>query len=310
MKRNLLFCFIFSLTLIAAPVSGQSFLERMAQKAAKKAEEKAQKEAENKAEEQIEKALESGEEDEENQKQGNSLSKLMGQMGMGGEPVPIKDAYQFASSITMNLKSYDKNGKLESDGDIVTYMNPGSQSFAYEFISGEIDGVSNANQKGLIIMDMENKASIILSDDDGSKSGIVYGMGNMMNMEDLNDEAETEEMPDHPAMHPNLKKTGKTKTIQGYKCEEYAYKDEQTESSFWVTKDIDWNSKEMMTNVFKSSMYASGMPWGFMMESESMDKESGQKTIYQVTDINKDASTSFRMSDYQITNLGNVKVPN
>jgi len=317
-------------TLMSVPVEGQTFLEKMAKKAAEKAEKKAEQKAEEKAEEkideQIDKGLNAAEEsmqdqnDQDAHKKGTEadqqkrLSDLMSKMGMSSEPVDVEEAYTFQSSITMNVKNYEKDGTLQSDGDIISFVTPGEETFAYEFVEGEMHA-SNRDQKGVFIMDFKNEATIILSDDKGKKTGIIYGMKGFMDQAQMDEDEDAEAWedettpPDSPLGDPNVKKTGRSKSILGYKCEEYRYEDENDITHFWITKEYKWDSKDFMSNVFKTSLYSRGMPWGFLMESEALDKESGEKSMYTVKDIDKNANKTFRLSDYQLTNLGSMNIP-
>ncbi|MBS2097252.1 hypothetical protein [Carboxylicivirga linearis] len=295
-------------------VQSQSFLEKMAKKAAEKAEKKAEQKTEEEMDKKLDQLFEEAFEDDESQSESDVdmsakwAEKLAG-MGYAGEPVDIDDSYSFSSSITMHIESIDKDGTTSSNGDIKIYTNTDDQTFAYEFISNETE--SNPDQqKGLIIMDMKNQASIILNDDE--KSGIIYGVDGLVDgsMYDESDEEEEDEMPeDMNNLDPRLTKTGNTKTILGYKCDEYKYKDEESEGLVYITQDVDWKSEDFMTTIFKSSMYSNGVFNGFMMASEHVNLNDGEKSTYEVTDINKNDKSAFVMSDYQLTNIGSFKIP-
>lgn len=313
---------VFCLSLVIAsfvvmPAHGQSFLEKMAEKAAKKAEAAAEKKAEEEAEKKLDEAFEKAEKSMEGEKKSEltqsesfDLNALMKKAGVSSEPATFEDSYTFQSSITMNLKTYAKDGKVKSDGVMKIYANAGEKSFAYEFVSGEVEAKAK-NEKGIIIMDFKNEASIILSDDNGKKTGIVYGGNGFMDASSWEDEEGDDVLEEGSVeeYNPNLTKTGRTKTILGYKCEEYRYEDETSVANSWITKDVDWNSKDFMTTMFRSSMYSNGVWGGFLMESESVDKTDGEKNTYTVVDINKSKNTTFPMSSYEITNVGTIQMP-
>lgn len=314
MRKIVFIVVVIMAALMSQNVSSQSFLEKMAKKAAKKAEKVAEKKAEEKAEEEVDDELEkifeeeskANEEDKsaDYQKKMSEWAERMASMGYAGEPVPIEDAYAFTSSMTMKISTYDRDEKLTSDGVIKIYTKPGEKTFAYEFVSGNLQG-RDEMEKGIIIMDMENEATIILN---GENNGLVYGTKGLMG-EDLFED-EDEPMPeDIEYAHPNLAKTGRTKIILGYSCEEYKYKNEESEGFAWITKDINWKSDAFMSTVLQSSMSSGGAVRGFLMASENVDLSEGEKTTYEVTEINKNDKSSFSMSDYQLTNLGVFKVP-
>lgn len=149
-----------------------------------------------------------------------------------------------------------------------------------------------------------------LSEEKGEKTGIVYGMGaSFFSIGETYEEETLEETPEAYLANPNVKKTGRTKTIAGLKCEEYKYNDEESESEIWITQDLKMNTQDFFSTLFKSNLYARGVPWGYMMEATTIDKESGEKSVMQVTPVDSNSNTRFNLSDYQITNLGSFTMP-
>ena len=129
--------------------------------------------------------------------------------------------------------------------------------------------------QGMFIIDSENGAAIILNDEKGEKTGIVYGMGALFSSlgQTINEEEIPETQEEYLA-NPNVKKTGRTKTIAGYKCEEYKYEDETSSSEVWITKDVKMNAQDFFSNLFKVNLYAASR--GDMMETTTVDKNSGK----------------------------------
>ncbi len=335
MYKKFLFILAISIAAVSIPATSQSFLEKMAKHAKQKAEKEAENRAEKKANEKIDKEIDKAydnlekqfeKEQKEEVKQSNKskksgsssqqdinkdLNSFMSKMGVSTTPVPIEDSYSFNSSVTMNFKSYSNDGKLENDGNMVSYFVSGQNTIAYEFVDGNIK-TSQKNKTGTFILDYKNKATIILTNEDGQKTGMAYGLGDMVDDDDWN-----EAMKDDPnfkkeeaeALNPYVKKTGRTKSILGYSCEEYKYDDDEVSSTFWITDEVTWNNKSVISNVFSASIYSYGTPNGFLMESVSVDKRTGEKSTYTITDINKSANKTFDVSQYQITNIGSMNIP-
>ncbi|MCG6188378.1 DUF4412 domain-containing protein [Maribellus maritimus] len=315
--------FFFSV-LVFQPVHGQNILKRLKQKAQEKIEEKVEERAEEKMDEKIDESLDKIEDSMEKNdsetagseessadrsaKMQNRMQGLLKGMGMSGEPVPVADNYNFDYKIQMHIESYDKKGKQESTGEFITHLNPKTKSMAYEFVSGDMakDG------QGMFIIDAENDAMIILNDEKGEKTGIVYGIGSFFQTigETYIDE-ELEDTPDNYLANPNVKKTGKTKNIAGYKCEEYVYTDEEnkTKSNIWITKDLKMNTQDFFSTLFKTNLYSHGMGWGYMMEATTENLENNEKTTMQVTEVDNNSNVSFSLGNYQITNLGSFTMP-
>ena len=288
--KNILIISIFSFFLVQ-PSQAQSFLKKLSDRAMKKANSETQNSKNN-----------------EHKKSGFNLQGLMKDMGIASTPVPIEDNYYFDHLIQMHMESYDRNGKKMSDGDFITHFDPKSKSMAYQVVSGDM-----AKQgKALFIIDTKNKATIMLSEENGEKKGIVYGMEGYFESigEDIDQEEDIDmsETPEAYMANPNVTKTGRTKNIAGYKCEEYIYKDENGKSDIWITKDLKLNSRDFLSTLFKTSMASNGMGWGYVMEATSTDN-SGEKSIMKVTRVDSNSNVSFSLDDYDITNLGTMTVP-
>jgi len=231
------------------------------------------------------------------------------QNGISSEPVKYEDKYVFTSSVSMEFENITKNGKEENKGNMVSFFNQDEKYIAYEFIN--MDENSSKNEKGgIFILDYKNKATIILSADDEG-SGIAYGMDDDLSDEAINNalEGNSSNSESTQGENPLLKKTGKSKTILGYKCEEYKYDDKNIAARLWITKDLKWDNHRLLQKTFSGSIYSNAVPNGFLMESETKDKTTGNKILFRVTEINKNRTTTFNMSDYNITNIGKVSLP-
>jgi len=172
-------------------------------------------------------------------------------------------------------------------------------------------------------MDYANGATIILSDQDGKKTGVVYGIKFFEEgIEDDDDYVgESEEELDY--MNPNYKKTGRTKNIAGYKCEEYVFDTEEEKGSFWVTDKAGWKANDTFSAIFRAGLYSRGVYQGMLMESESTEwvkaviwKNDGQST--KVADFLKKgrkvllegvpSSEGFKSKDGDIKSALNLNV--
>ena len=312
---------LFMVMCISESASAQGFLNKLSKKVQDKIDKKVEKKVDEKVDEEIDKkldeALDSQKDSDEQgmsneEKQQVRLQKLMKGMGMSGEPVPIEDSYSFNYKLQMHVESYDGTGKKESDGEFITYLNTKGKSFAYQFVGGDME----KRGEGTFIMDFDNKAMIILSDEEGKKNGIVYGLDMQGSSDSIFDaqtykDLEDDEVSDNITKSPYVKKTGRSKTIEGYKCDEYQYDnpEDDTKANFWISKDVDIATRDFMGTLLRSATYSHGMPWGFVMESESEDTQTGERNVMKVTDINPKANKKFSMGNYQITNIGSMKIP-
>ena len=149
-----------------------------------------------------------------------------------------------------------------------------------------------------------------MNEEDGKKSGLVYGLGTFFNevKDESYEDLDLSESPESYLANPNVKKTGRTKTIAGYQCEEYEYTDENAVSNIWITKDLKMNSKDFFSLLFKTSLYSHGMGWGYMMEATTINKENGEKSTMTVTRVDDNSNKKVVMGAYEVTNLGTFSV--
>ncbi len=317
-----LFAFLFAFSVVVCPVSGQGLLKKIQQRAAEKIEQRVEQRANEQVDKKIDETLDKVEESIESDKaeeseatessnearQQKRMAGILKGMGMSGDPVPFDDSYSFSHLIQMNVKNYTKSGKVDDEGVVNTLFNPDSKSMAYEVVSGDMA----KKGQGKFIIDSKNGAMIILSEDKGEKTGIVYGISSFfqsIGQTYSNEGLETTDTPETYLANPKVTKTGRSKTIQGYKCDEYTFNDEDTESEMWVTTDLKLHSQDFFNSLFKTSLYSSGMGWGYPMEITSIDKDSGRKSFMQVTKVDENSGTKFSMKEYQITNLGSFTLP-
>ncbi|WP_157363770.1 DUF4412 domain-containing protein [Alkaliflexus imshenetskii] len=295
-------------------------LERAARRASERLEQKAEERIDRKIDEKIDQSLDSIESSMESEAGETSakpaaarenasqrrMENLLGSIGISTTPVALEDKYTFDSYVKMNVKSYDKKGKLKSDGDMVTYVANDGNCLGYEFISGEFEANKTGDKKGVFIMDYKNKATIVLSDDAGKRTGIAYGLGDLNEWASgVDDEYEKDESEDTMVLNPKFTKTGRTKTILGYRCEEYLYEDEEGRANIWITNEYRARTHDAYSTIFNTMVLAHGGT-GMMLESESVDLKSGEKTVMRVTELDANKKTTFNLGQYEITNLGSI----
>jgi hypothetical protein len=307
---------VFICFFIVQGIHAQGLLKGIKNKAQDKIEQRIEQRANEEVDKQIDKQLDKVEEaifqDDENNDSSNvsnrksnsdeRLMSMMKRMGVGGEPVPIADSYNFNNLVQMHIESYDGSGKKISEGEFITHLSSNSKSMAYEFISGDMAEPG----MGMIIVDAENNATIILSEDKGQKTALVTGLGTIFESlaeEDL-EELDLTETPETYLANPNVEKTGRSKNIAGFSCDEYKYTDESQVSNIWITQDIKMNTRDFFSTLFKTSLYTHGMAWGYMMEATTIDNVSGEKSMMTVTQVDKNANRKVIMSEYQVTNIG------
>jgi hypothetical protein len=87
-----------------------------------------------------------------------------------------------------------------------------------------------------MVMDGENKCFIALTDVNGTKMGVISAMPDENTVQ-----TQPDGKPEKNNTPTNFTKTGNTKVIAGYKCDEYSYtgSDNKSSGKVWFTKDTN-----------------------------------------------------------------------
>ena len=220
---------------------------------------------------------------------------MMDALGLTGN-VAYEPDYSFDAYIQMEISNYKKNGNLDDQIMYDNYVNKTKADYAMVFRDGR--------DQSTIIFDTKNSAMLILTDSDGEKTGFATTIDPEAMADLAEDYAEEEETTDLDAY--NLKKTGKSKEILGYKCDEYLVEDESAEVHMWMSEKLgkemrkDWlKNKQTFGAMFMHAYALNGM----VLEYDVMDKDSGKKTIMLVTKIDLNHSHSVATGGYTVMSM-------
>jgi len=220
---------------------------------------------------------------------------MMNALGLSGN-VEYEPGYNFDAHIQMEISEYKKNGKLDNQMLYDSYVQKENADYAMEF--------SDKGSKSVIIFDTKNSAMLILSNSDGEKTGFAT----TIDAEAMAEEAEAFEEEDSasdPYLY-NYKKTGKTKNILGYSCDEYLVEDEATEVHMWASEKLgkemrkEWlNNKQTFGAMFTQAYALNGM----VLEYDFLDKADGDKIVMQVTKIDLNHNHKVSTDGYNIMSM-------
>src|SRR5690625_2452200 len=186
------------------------------------------------------------------------------------------------------------------------YFNENEMYTGSRFSSEEMN---REDDSLFIIYDFTNSAMLMLMENEEEKFSFGYEWKQAL--EQAEDSAGTEKMEeinwDEVEEWEDYTKIG-SKNIQGYECDGYRSENSDGIVEVWVTRDESCG----MNNMFKANGNTKQMRvkipenylCGMLMEMTSEDRNSGDKTIMKITDINKDARVSYAMSDYPTMSLG------
>ncbi|MCZ4407457.1 hypothetical protein O3Q51_01455 [Cryomorphaceae bacterium 1068] len=220
----------------------------------------------------------------------------------GGADVQVQDEYKFDHRFVILMEDYDKKGKL-------------NQSNEMTFLAKEESSLMGIimNQEGInteMIYDLASYEIVTLMNTGGQKIGTTMSIDksqveSMMPKED----SEATDMSEMPT----FKKTGNTKTISGYSCDEYVVENlengDGSSMTYWVTDEleIDWiKSMANMSGVNKQmpDMYAgSGYPEGSVIQM-IVTQKNGERMEMTVKKAEVDQNITISTKGYTFMNIG------
>ncbi len=231
--------------------------------------------------------------------------KMMQAMGLNN--VAYDQNYSFTSSMVMDIVTIDSVSNKDNMR-YTTLFSPEDKNFALIFEKANPE--TGKPEKGTMIFDMKNYAMLILSEENGERSGMAMAMPR--DSADVQNEPmdiaaeEVNEEYSEDLVHPMYVPTGKSKSIAGYKCDEYVYKNEEGTINLWITKDSKVNLSKAYGQMQGFQALASG-GWAYGMGTvmEMMfNDNSGASTQMLVKDVLSDSPRSLDLSNYQIIGVG------
>ncbi len=225
-----------------------------------------------------------------------AMGNYMKSMGVGVD-VPHKDAYDFGSHMKMLIEQTNAGGENQSPVYYNTYFSEGKSDYGMEF----------TNEEGAFttfVYDTENNCTLILMKDGDNMTGIATKISpeQMAEMENnAKEKVENEQKPENY----NLKKTGRSKTINGYKCDEYQAEDDENIVTLWVTNDLN---HKINSNVYKNQFFA-GTFWlagkidGVVIQYDDKSKVDKEHTVMTVQNIDFNAAHSISTQGYTLTGI-------
>ena len=216
----------------------------------------------------------------------------MDALGLTGN-VKYEPTYNFDAYIQMQITNYKKNGDVDDEMLYDSYVHKESADYAMEF--------KNDDGKSTIIFDTKNLAMLILGESDGEKTGFATSIDPEAVAERVDDYAEESDL--EPL---NMKKTGRTKNILGYSCDEYLVEDEDSEAHIWISEKLgkeirkEWLNNQQTFGAMFTQAYALN---GVTLEYDFLDKDNGKKTEMVVTKIDLNHSHSVSTAGYDIISM-------
>lgn len=221
-------------------------------------------------------------------------------LGMSTGTANVKPLYEFDGYIEMTVSEFEKEKEKEKT-IYTTYIDSRSFDYGIHFKAPEEEDYS------LMIFDTDNNLMVTLTDADGEKTGFAMAF-TPEQAEAIAEEAEEDTGAGEAVDAYKAYKTGKTKNILGYKCEEYLIEDENETVTMWVTRDLNKEMKKTymknstFTGLFSYAYYTDGLVMEYIIE----DNKDGDKSVMTVTDIDLSKNSSFNTMGYTIMDMSGM----
>jgi CRISPR/Cas system CSM-associated protein Csm5 (group 7 of RAMP superfamily) len=219
----------------------------------------------------------------------------------GGGTVTVAESFEFNSSIDIVVTTTDKKGNVNKM--FMAMLFPDNQ----EYFGMEMKGGDDPNQEippMKMIYDFKNQQMITMMINGAQKIGMVISLDEeLLEKWAESDDNDIEEMPE-------WKKTGKTKEILGYECEQYVFSNEDGNGEAWVADEDDLNigyaMNAMANTQKKNDKVDNEYPDGAILEM-TFNGDDGEIMTWKSIDIVTDTNISLKTEGYQFMAIGGGK---
>ena len=233
-------------------------------------------------------------------------------MKMFGGEADVADSYDFDIRLVSETTT-SKKGKRESRSKYAMLFKPGADYMGMQPLEVENQGerYDTETNQSQIIFDMGRKVMVTLIDNkEQGKTGVAINF-DPEQIEEMTVDQEKEAMSDEDY---NFSKTGNTKDILGYSCDEYEYSGEDGSGTFWITDELDASMTEMFAAMGQNSKKRNSSPFGSLenypegtvMEMHGENTEDNTQIDMKVTEVDESANATISTTDYQIMSMGNM----
>ena len=183
------------------------------------------------------------------------------------QPVDLPDSYTFDITLECETKDYDGD---KSDMEMLMTKDGSAIGFV------QIE----EGKRMLMIFDTKNNLMAVYNEEEKT----VQGMPSMLSLAG----AMAATSVDEDAYEMTMEKTGKTKKIAGYQCDEWEIDDEETTTKAYVAEDFPISWKESFGPYLKQMLPTTQrdrMPEGMTLKSESKTKAKNKKSKFEVKEV-------------------------
>lgn len=214
--------------------------------------------------------------------------------------IEVDESYDFTGYSIFELTGLDEKGKAIEPVILKSYLSEDSNITGMEFS----EKTKKTDEVYVMILDFNRNISITLFENDGQKMRMAFGYDYAAMSEGVELEGSDESGEDQ---NVSFNKTGNSKNIMGYDCEEYLVETDENITRFWVTKApisgqasfwgqnnpfLTARMKDHNPDLFQN------LPTGNMMEAFMESKKDKSIMEMKVTDLKENQPKSFLMAEY------------
>jgi hypothetical protein len=230
------------------------------------------------------------------EKKGGKGFNLGGLMG-GKVTSKYNESYSFNSRMFMQMEMYDKKDVTKMDYYIYFSETTPTAGFESKMLAKSDDG-EQVTVTSSYVFDGENKSFIIMTDMGNMKMGIIS---------EVPDETATQGQPAEKVQKGTVTKTGNTRVIAGYKCDEYQYKDNESKNygKLWVTKDLKLKAdKRTFSKAGLPAYYGnSELEDGAILAMESYNEKDVLEMKSETKEINLNFPHTISVAGYTLRQM-------
>jgi hypothetical protein len=222
------------------------------------------------------------------------LQEIMSQMTDPARSAEYESDYKFDAYIRMEMSNAGQAGTTPEKMVYDTYVDKAGGNLAMVF-----------TQEGMpitIILDAVNDAMVMLMEIEGHKTGMVMAVNPDAFAEIVSG---YEDEPGDRDMESL--RTGRTKNILGYLCDEYLMKDGSGEIHVWASEKLGkeigqevLNKQKVFGGAFSHAVLMSGM----VMEYRFINEDNEEEMMIQVTKLDLGSTHSISTAGHQMMNMG------
>ncbi len=210
-----------------------------------------------------------------------------------------KDEYGFTSRIYMKMETYDK--KEVAKMDFYMYYSANSPSLGVETKTITTEDNESVPLAASMVVDGDNKIFLMLTEVNAMKVGTISAIP------DENAAAGTDGKTTGKVTTPVFTRTGNTRIVAGYKCDEYTYvyPEEKTKGKVWFTKEprvmVDkrgWNNTGMAAYYGYSEFRD-----GIILASEGYDEKGNLLNKAETIEINQNYPHTITAKGYTLRQI-------